>query len=1005
MIFKNPYYSLEEDNIFNLRKKEYDSIPTKVRRIIRPIEEMGFELTDFKIKDVKNSSFELQKTIKDNFIIKFKNENHIIDLSFYIPRLIDNNYFIINGMRKVPLFQLFDIPMVEKNNILKIRTNIFPISLIEKEEIPRIRLNILKKSIPLALILFCYYGPQSIIKRFDLDNINIQGDGNTQYEKLLMDLKEYFESSKDYTKDDFLAELGRHFTNTRIIEDPKQKAIGFLYILDLILQCDIDNERFFETGNVLEEIINILKNNKKFSDIDLINRRIRFIEYIILSEMIKTVFDFYITNKDKKKPKFNINSNRVISNCNVSDIVQFDFSINPIDELTKLSRVTLLGPGGFGRENVPEHLRDMHESMFGRICVVDTPDRDNCGVLHCLLPNTKLDENLKFDENVLEKQIISPAVSLVPFLSNNDQTRLQMAASQMRQSIMLKNFDDPIVSSGCEGLYTKETQFIKYAKKDGEVVYIDTNFIIVKYVDNSTDIFDISYRKIFVGNMDFYIINVKQGDKFKKGDILAESNFSHNGNIVFGKNLLTAIMPFYGYNYEDGIIISEELVKNNSLTSVHYEDLSFTLPSNKLLLTLNKENYKPIPSPGDFLDQNEPYAIIREFNENDFNRIFGESLELKAKKRIYVTECNIYANEWNKETTEFKTWVELKINSQREEEKKFLKNLKNHFSNEDFKKIIKEKNLNKFGKHGKYKIKGEEIKGIYFEIFGVYFRKIQIGDKLGNRHGNKGVISNIYPKEKMPRLPDGKPIEIIINPLGIISRMNVGQLYELHMSVVINDLKNILMKKIEDGENQTQIKEYLKEFISIIDNTENGWFSNQFFDQIPEIIDENFVNEIKIIQPPFESTNYEKLMKAKKFTNSKFKQKLFDPASNNFIQNEISVGHMYFFKMTHIAEEKLAARGIGPYTKRTLQPLKGKKNRGGQRLGEMEVSCLIAHDAKENLKECLTKKSDSIDLKNEWLKNEINPNPFIKNEDIDETIESTRILESYLTVIGVDKND
>jgi DNA-directed RNA polymerase subunit beta len=287
-------------------------------------------------------------------------------------------------------------------------------------------------------------------------------------------------------------------------------------------------------------------------------------------------------------------------------------------------------------------------------------------------------------------------------------------------------------------------------------------------------------------------------------------------------------------------------------------------------------------------------------------------------------------------------------------------------------------------------------------MYGVHFRKVKVGDKMANRHGNKGVISRIVPEEKMPQLEDGRHLDICINPLGIISRMNIGQLFELHLAMSVYDLKQNLNQMLKDGKSQEEIKKYLLNYIKIIDKTD-GWYYTQFEEQLPEEIDEQFIEELSIIQPPFESCKIDDVMKALSYTDTKFKQQIYDPLSKTYLQNEIAVGYIYFHRMVHIAEEKLAARGIATYAKRTLQPLGGRKNKGGQRCGEMETACIIGHDAPLNLFEFLTTKSDCIDLKNRYIREVIDPTLLDDSKEVDPRPESVKLLNSYLTVIGVDQ--
>ncbi len=994
----NPTFKIKDEdrNIFTFRKQDYEQILPVVSEIVNPVKELDFEILELDIKESRFTSGELSKTLKQTLVIKLQKANSVIDLSIFIPKLVDDNYIIINGRKKIPLFQLFDIPIVTRGESIKLRTNVATLMVFRDKEAPFIKVSFLGKKAHLALLLFGYYGPEEIIKRFNLTNIKTNENAETPYEDLINDLIFYYEESKGFTQDEFIHEIGRIYSRY----NAKSKGEDVMYAFELIPKVDIITAKFLQTGSILEELILAIQ-TRHIDDTLFTNKRIRCFEYMIYSKVSKMIFDLCYSNRTSRSPKFNINSTQILSECNVSDIVQFDFSINPIEELTKLSRISLLGPGGFKRENIPKHLRDICPTMFGRVCPVDTPDRDNCGVLQNLTPNVKVDDRLQFSPEEPDNQPISIPVSMVPFCEHDDQTRLQMASSQMRQSIMLKEFDEPMIKSGCESAYTNYTQFVKVAKNNGEVIYIDQKYLIVVYDNNDVDIFDVAFRKIYVEHMDFMNIYVKPGDKFKAGDILAESNYCKNGEITFGKNLLTGVMIYYGNNYEDGIVISDRLVKEDVFTSVHYKDLSFTVPPHKVLLTLDSESYKPLPNEFDTVKSGSPYAIMKSLTSDDMYSPFSENLVLEADKTYLIPEVRIYCNSWNDDIPEYKEWVEKTIEEQIEKDKCLQRILKDKLSKEDAHRFIRENGLDISSFTGKFKNKREKINGIYVEMTGVHFRRIQVGDKIANRHGNKGVISRIIPHEKMPQIEDGRHLDICINPLGIISRMNIGQLYELRLSMILEDLKATIMKMLS-SENQKTIKKFLLDFIKIIDKTEGNWYFNQFKQQLPKAINEEFIQNLCLFQPPFESCKIEDIQEAIKYTQTKFKQTVYDPLSKTEMLNKIAVGHIYFFRMVHIAAEKLAARGIGSYAKRTLQPLGGRKNKGGQRCGEMETACIIGHDAPCNLFEFLTTKSDCIDLKNRYIRNFIDSDLVDESKELDTRPESVKLLNAYLTVLGVD---
>lgn len=1013
----NPTFSVNtEKNMFTFRKYEYADLESKIRRILIPAEELGYEIMDFGIREPKYTVGELSRTLKSNLVIKLQKGTNEIDLSMSIPKLIDDNYIMINGKKKIPLFQLLDVPILTRGGNIKLRTNVATAMIFEQKEIPRIHMSFLGRKIPFSLVILAYYGHEAVGEQYGFsleeDEEETTNSPAGLYNKFILDLKEYWIESSTLTQDDFIKEIGKYFSQFNY----RSKGEDFIYAIDLVKKTDICSADFLSKENILEELIDVMKNNEIIDDLNLENKRIRCFEYIILGEVSKAVFDMCITTRSARQPKFNISSTRILSSCNVSDIIQYDFAYNPIEELTKLSRTSMVGPGGFSRKNVPHYLRDIMPSMFGRICPVDTPDRDNCGVLQNLVVNGKMDDNLKFSTDINADVPISIPVSMVPFLENNDQTRLQMASSQMRQAILLQDFDQPLVGSGCEGLYTDRTKFVHRAKKNGEVIYSDNKYLIVVYETSEVEVFDIGIKKIYVENMDLNSVYVKRGDKFKANQILAESNYCKDGKIQLGKNLLTAVMVYYGHNYEDGIVISDRTVEEGLFTSLHYKELNFVVSPNKVLLSLENDRYKPLPE----IDQasgifeeiiaGNPYAILKDvpYGATDFSSIFNEEQKLTTKKNVLISEVNIYANEWNSAgIPEYKRWIENKLSQQEKEENIISSILTSHISKEEATKIIRDNGLNRFSGVGHYKIKGQKVEGVYVEMTGIYKRQIQVGDKIGNRHGNKGVISKIVPHNKMPQLEDGRHADICINPLGIISRMNVGQLYELHLGMSVCDMKNILKKFLEKNEDQNIIKKFLTDYIELLDNTRDKWYLSQFKEQIKELeITQEFIDDFTVIQPPFECIGVEKLREVLKYTGTNFEYDIYDPVAKQNLINKVASGFMYFFRMVHIAESRLNARGIGSYSRRTMQPLGGRKVTGGQRLGEMESAALIGLDATKNLSEFLTTKSDCIDLKNKYIRETIETNHVRQSNDkkVDTLPESVKLMDAYLTVIGVEND-
>jgi DNA-directed RNA polymerase subunit beta len=333
-----------------------------------------------------------------------------------------------------------------------------------------------------------------------------------------------------------------------------------------------------------------------------------------------------------------------------------------------------------------------------------------------------------------------------------------------------------------------------------------------------------------------------------------------------------------------------------------------------------------------------------------------------------------------------------------------ISKLSDFLTKDDLDRLIDTLEINQTEKNN-YKIKGDYIDGLRIEITAVYERKISVGDKLGNRHGNKGIISKIVPHDQMPMLADGRHADIIINPLGITSRMNVGQVYETHLSMSLNDLKQKIRDMNEGGESKDAIYAYVIEYIKIIDKTENRNYTAQMISLFENTPIEDFLGGLDnffLIQPPFESVNWTDLNKAMKYTDTLYEYPCHDPISGQDIESTVAFGFMYWFKLNHIAKDKISYRGIGPYSAKTSQPLGGKSRKGGQRLGEMEIWAVIAHGDEINLGEFISTKSDSIKLRNMHISEEMSNSDLLLDSDDDEVPQSLRLLQTNLKSVGLD---
>lgn len=1016
---KSVHFDLPERNVFNLRDYDWsDRIVNDTAEILKAGEQYGITVKSISIEQPveKDSKLEIKKTLSKmlNITLVYGKEKEL-NLSYEIPWLI-NNHFYIGGNRKIGIYQLFDKPVIKRKNI-KIRTNIHTLVLYRKTSGRfdyNYYLSYASKEIPLAYYLLAFKGVDRVKEEFGISEEGmIENSSEAESEEYFDLLTDLCKAIQTKNSDSYLSIYFNRRDDSDIIND-----------LLLLTQVDIFSSRYLTKDNVLDEFVHVIENGT-VDELDYMNKRVRFAEQLIFYHLCKDFYNMINTIRRSKRSRFKANSKSILSSANRSSIVQYDFSLNPLGELAMLSRISLTGPGGFEKDNVPAYLRDIHPSIKGMICPSDTGDRENCGTTQYLVPTIRLKDDLSFYKGD-EKNVTSIAISHVPFMEHNDATRLQMASSQQRHAVMLSDFDIPLIQSGVEGLYTDQTSFMFRAERDGRIVFKDDNIIIAQYDNKECKAFNIGYKKLFLSICDLYNTYFDVDEEFKAGDIIAESNYLTDGRLNVGKNLKTAVMIYYGYNYEDGIVISDKLVKDDSMTSVHYLDLSYEVPPNKVLLNLNDnyKDYKPIPMPGDRFKKGDVYAKIKTISGYGDRKevIFDEAHEKAVTEDCIVADVKVYANKWNKDFDQYDHFINEFIEKKRKSKKKLVETLSEYLTKDELENFLESLEVDRTEKsRGHYRIKGDSIDGLRVEITAIYKRPITIGDKIGNRHGNKGVISTIVPEELMPKFSDGSRAEVIINPLGIVSRMNIGQLFELHMSKCVEDFKKQTLEMINQEEkvvSSEDIRNRILEFVKLIDCTEGQYYTcqveaqvkNANLEELQEII-ENFY----IIQPPFESVKIEHLKEAMKFTNTRFEYECYDPkldekleehaADPDYfdanIKNKIGYGSMYFVKMNHIAKDKIASRSVGPYTSKTAQPIDGKARKGGQRLGEMEVWAVAGHGASHNLQECLTTKSDSIKKRNQYISHMVNNDDILLEED-DSVSQAVRLFQNMLRCIGLD---
>jgi DNA-directed RNA polymerase subunit beta len=689
----------------------------------------------------------------------------------------------------------------------------------------------------------------------------------------------------------------------------------------------------------------------------LANRRVRQVGELVqkqfgigMARMERVIRERMTTQElDAVTPKTLINIRPVTASLKEffgsSQLSKFMDQVNPIAELTDKRRLSSLGPGGLARDRASIEVRDVNPSHYGRICPIESPEGQNIGLITSLASYAKVNEygfittpyrkvvdtkvtdeirymtadeeadyyitsattplnkdNSLLEDNVIARlngetvmakkeqidfmdvapsQIVSITTSLIPFLEHDDARRALMGANMQRQAVPLLTCESPIVGTGVEHTAAKYSGSTIICKADGVVEYADSLKIIVKNAKGE----DTYYLADFERSNASTTINqhpiVKKGDKVHAGEVIADGPSTKNGELALGKNMTVAFMTCNGYNYEDAVVLSEKLVKDDAYTSLHIEHYDIECRDTKLG---PEEITRDIPNVGDDarknLDQNGIVRIGTEVKDGD---ILVGKVTPKGVQELTSEEKLLHAifGEKTREVRDTSLRVEHGAGGIVHDIKVYTKD------------------------------NSDELPAGVSKVIRVYIiqkRKIQVGDKMSGRHGNKGVISLILPEEDMPYMADGTPVDMVLNPQGVPSRMNIGQILELHLGMAGQKLGVKYATPVFDGASKDEIYEQMQE---------------AGMDQDGKVV-------------------------------------LYNGRTGEAFENRVAVGVMYMIKLHHMVDDKIHARSTGPYSLVTQQPLGGKAQFGGQRFGEMEVWALYAYGAAHVLQEILTVKSDDV---------------------------------------------
>ena len=674
-----------------------------------------------------------------------------------------------------------------------------------------------------------------------------------------------------------------------------------------------------------------------------------------------------------------------------SQLSQFMDQNNPLGELTHKRRLSALGPGGLSRDRAGFEVRDVHYSHYGRMCPIETPEGPNIGLINSLASYARineygfveapyrridksdpknprvtdevvymtadeednyhvaqanepldaeghflnknvsgryLDETQSYEPHMFDymdvspKMVFSVATALIPFLQNDDANRALMGSNMQRQAVPLMITDAPVVGTGIEAKAAVDSGVCVVAKKAGTISYSCSNEIRMNNDDGTKDVYHLTK---FMRSNQSNCYNQKpivfKGDHVEAGEVIADGPSTYQGELALGKNPLIGFMTWEGYNYEDAVLLSERLVQDDVYTSIHIEEYEAEARDTKLG---PEEITKDVPGVGD--------EALKDLDERGIIRIGAE-----------VRAGDILVGK-----------VTPKGETELTAEERLLRAIFGEKARE-----VRDTSLKV--PHGEYGIivdakvftreNGDELSPGVSQAVRIYIaqkRKISVGDKMAGRHGNKGVVSRVLPVEDMPFLPNGRPLDIVLNPLGVPSRMNIGQVLEIHLSLAAAALGFNVSTPIFDGANEKDIQDTL-ELANDYVNMEWDAFSEKYKDVLlPEVY-----------QYLEEHLDHRELWKGVDIARDG-KVQLRDGRTGEPFDGRTTIGHMHYLKLHHLVDDKIHARSTGPYSLVTQQPLGGKAQFGGQRFGEMEVWALEAYGASYTLQEILTVKSDDV---------------------------------------------
>jgi len=690
---------------------------------------------------------------------------------------------------------------------------------------------------------------------------------------------------------------------------------------------------------------------------DISNQRIRNSEVLVHLAQ-KQILAAYTVYKEQvlsgnTEAKMNVSPTKVLSDFLMTELVVDMEYANPIEEMSTMTRISPVGKkvGGIpDKRAIQTEARNLHDSYFGNIDPLDTPESDNIGIVQQLTIDALISSSrgLFATKNITDNEgtgMLSTTTSMVPFLENTDGARVIMLANQAKQMLPLRNPQPPVVQSGYESILTGvlSENFVKRAPCAGKILSVTKDAITMQCA-NKKEVIDLKPIHLRSGSgkntLSVFHALVKSGQMVKSGEVIAEGACMSNGSISLGRPLLTALMPYAGYNFEDGIVISESVANQDMLTSLHgIEEDVLISPEDRILY---------IAKIGEKVEKGEP--LLRKtigeveqiigFEEDETTDIFSGQF-IKKSPGGTIVDIEVYSNVGEDKFPQLKELIQ-RTNKQ-----------VNKPSRENF------------------TVKGETIKGVLVKFRIEQELRVGLGDKLCNRYGNKGIISLIEKDELMPRLPSGERVDIVLNPIGLIARMNIGQLYEMYCGMMARELGRRLPTMTK-----AKAIDLIKKVYFNLDKSPNHATTEMLVRNLSRLSESNYkkmIDQVKktgfypIIIPPFKAPKHTDIKKSLDVLGLKTRYKMTLPKYNAQTQHEVPVGYMYISKLEHLGDAKIYGRSTGPVTGKTAQPTAGKRREGGQRMGELDTYSFISYNCPSVLAEFMGPLSDDYITREEIL--------------------------------------